>query len=42
MATVTVNLESDANPSAIPGFGVLIALSSILIAGFATRRKNQS
>ena len=42
MATVSVNLESDASPSAIPGFGVLIALSSILIAGLVTRRKNQS
>ncbi len=42
MATVAVNLESDATQSAIPGFGVLIALSSILIAGLAARRKNQS
>ena len=39
VAMVTVNLESDAAPTPIPGFGVLLGLSSILLAGFAARRK---
>ena len=39
IAMVTVNLESDAVPSPLPGFGVLLGLSSILLAGFAVRRK---
>ena len=38
MATVTVNLESDSTTS-IPGFELLLGLTSILIASFATRRK---
>jgi hypothetical protein len=39
IAMVTVNLESDAALSPLPGFGVLLGLCSILLAGFAVRRK---
>ena len=39
IAMVTVNLESDATPSPLPGFGVLLGICSILLAGFAVRRK---
>ena len=38
IATVTVNLESDSTTS-IPGFELLLGLTSILIASFAIRRK---
>ena len=39
MTMVTVNLESDAPASSIPGFGLLLGLSSMLLAGYASRRK---
>ena len=39
IAMVTVNLESDAALSPLPGFGVLLGLCSILLAGFVTRKK---
>ena len=41
MTMVTINLESDAPVSSIPGFGLLLGMSAVLLAGFAARRKNE-
>jgi hypothetical protein len=42
IATVTVNLESDSTTSPLPGFGIALGITSILLAGLATRRKNSN
>jgi hypothetical protein len=39
MTMVTVNLESDAPVSSIPGFSLLLGMSAVLLAGYASRRK---
>ena len=40
MTTVTVEMESD-SPSPIPGFGLLVGLSALLMAGFVSRREHE-
>ena len=40
MTMVTVEMESDST-SPIPGFGLLVGLSALLMAGFVSRRKHE-
>ena len=41
MTMVTIEMESDST-SIIPGFGVLIGLSALILAGFASRRESEN
>ena len=41
MTMVTIEMESDST-SIIPGFGVLLGLSALLVAGLASRRKHEN
>ena len=41
MTMVTIEMESDST-SIIPGFGVLLGLSALLLAGLASRRKHEN
>ena len=40
-AIITVNLDGDASPASVPGFGFMLGMMSIMLAGFVALRREQ-